>query len=832
MSNSFHNTTAHYNAYFIAKERIKEIEETIETGYQWNYNDVLPIFPQFDSTVSKSLETQIEDCIKKASIAIQRHPESNWEDDSYNLVGLARFYSLEFVDAIETFKYVNVKSENDEARHQALIALIRTFVEYREINNAIAVSDYLKKEKLNKKNLKDLYLNRAYLHQRREDYNSMVQNLTQAEDLSTSQNERARVSFIIGQVYQQLGFESEAYDYYKNTLRNNPSYELSFYTKLNMAQVTQLTKNSDLKKVRKYFKKLLNDAKNEDFRDKIYFEMAKFEVRNGNLNQGIEYYNQSIRASKTNKRQKAYSYLSLGKIYYDSLANYQLAKSYYDSTLQVMPKDEEEYAEIEKRQKILENFVKQWTIIHDNDSLLNLASLSTDSLNKYLDNYIAIESEKEQKRKAKEKKRKRNEELNFANNNFSNDTFEQIGSSNFSGSVWYFYNTTAVSRGQSDFKRIWGNRVLEDNWRRSNKALGDNNVLSSSTQLNVAPENEKNLTEEGESKIDKNALIATIPASDEAKQELLSEVEEAHYHLGNIYNFDLEEKHNAAGTFETMLTRFPETAYKLEVMYLLYLIYKELDNTTRSNYYKNQLLSNHPESIYAKIIINPKYREESQASSEQLKKIYATAYYNYKAGNYKRSLQQINDGLRQHTENDFVDNMQLLKILVVGKSESVYKYQYELNNFIKTYSESELVPYVDSLVTASENYQINLVNSTKAKFNTNLEGTHFFVFIYEKSNEMSEQLPDVFDGITQSHNPDLKIGNLILDDKYSMILVSDFENKDMATAFEKVIVAAKPSEPIDALVKYYQFIITKSNFNIFYETKELDSYRKFYRKSY
>ena len=42
------------------------------------------------------------------------------------------------------------------------------------------------------------------------------------------------------------------------------------------------------------------------------------------------------------------------------------------------------------------------------------------------------------------------------------------GNSNF-----YFYNTNAVSQGQSDFKKRWGNRKLEDNWRRSSRSNSD-----------------------------------------------------------------------------------------------------------------------------------------------------------------------------------------------------------------------------------------------------------------------------------------------------------------------------------------------------------------------
>jgi len=35
---------------------------------------------------------------------------------------------------------------------------------------------------------------------------------------------------------------------------------------------------------------------------------------------------------------------------------------------------------------------------------------------------------------------------------------------------WYFYNQTTLSFGVNDFIKKWGNRKLEDNWRRSQKA--------------------------------------------------------------------------------------------------------------------------------------------------------------------------------------------------------------------------------------------------------------------------------------------------------------------------------------------------------------------------
>ncbi len=833
VSNTFHNTTAHYNAYFYAHERIKEIKQAVADGYQWNYNKILPIFPEFDSTLATSMASQIDDCIKKASIAIQRHPESNWEDDSYVLVGLARYYSLDFPNAVETFKYVNTHSENDNTRHEALIALINTYIKNREYKNAEAVSDYLKKEKLNKKNLKNLYLSRAYLHQQRDDLNFMVQNLTQAEPLITNQRERARVSFIIGQVYQHLGFDGEAYSYYKECLSNNPGYELSFYTKLNMAQVTQLAKSNDLKKIRKYFKKLLIDAKNVDFKDKIYYEMANFEVKHGNLDQGIEYYNASVRSSTKNKRQKAYSYLSLGKIYYDSLANYKLAKLYYDSTIAVMPQDEAEFAAISERQQILADFVKQLNIIQTNDSLIALSRLSADSLDRFLDDYIAQKTaeEKERKEKAEAKKKRRTE---LRSNDPFNDEFVPIGSNNFDESVWYFYNQSAVDKGRFEFEQVWGNRPLEDNWRRTNKSL-QGNVATQNTPQNLQAgdaENKTNDSDNQEPEISKEELIATIPYDEKQQATLLSEVEHAHYNLGNIYNFNLDEKSNAASTFEKLLARFSESEYKLEVMYLLYLIYKDLGNDSRSNYFKNTLINDHPNSIYAKVILNPNYREESQAASEQLKKIYRQAYQLFKTGDYTASLNMVNDGLEKYPDNDFVDNMELLKILLIGRMENIYQYQYELNNFIRKYTESELVPYADSLVKASENFQINIINSSRARYRSNINKPHYFVFVFPSNSKTNEILWEAFNQLKEQHNPALSIQSLILDAEHSMLLVDQFDTKESALDFLSLVTQSKPEAKMETPGKVYPLIITKENFEILYNTKELDTYLTFYRKNY
>ncbi len=61
-----------------------------------------------------------------------------------------------------------------------------------------------------------------------------------------------------------------------------------------------------------------------------------------------------------------------------------------------------------------------------------------------------------------------------------------MGGNSGTGSSFYFYNSNAVSQGFNDFKRAWGNRKLEDNWRVSNRASSD--ITSSNSAQAVDPD--------------------------------------------------------------------------------------------------------------------------------------------------------------------------------------------------------------------------------------------------------------------------------------------------------------------------------------------------------
>jgi tetratricopeptide (TPR) repeat protein len=821
-SKAFHNTTAHFNGYFYALEEITAIEKTILTSED-DYNNILRLYPALDSVKAKGYDKGIQEAIKMASLSIQRHPNSKWVDDCYILVGKARLYSLDWGNAVQTFKYVNTKSKNLDKRHEAIIHLGRTFTEHGEFNNAEAAFDFLKKETLSKDNRKQFHLEQAHYYQIREDYDNMVRNLTQAVPLLTRRDRPGRVYFIIGQVYQQLGFEAEAFNYYRECISTNPEYEVDFYARLYMAQVAEISRSRDIASARKSFKKLLKDSKNKDFRDKIYYEMGVFERKQNNLDEAITNYNLSIRAG-TNKIIDGQAYLKLGEIYYDTLKNFQLSQAYYDSAVSALPPTYENYAAIQARQKVLNEFVQNLNTISWQDSLLVMAKMDTATLRKHI--AAVLESQKKPEVKTKRKKRSR-VEISTVNSSIATE-------SNLEASNWYFGNPSSVALGQSEFTRIWGARPLEDNWRRSTRTTTitkiDTNLSANTADKKVADQPQaptRSPLEEAYDRISKE-LPLTQAQVDTANKKIAN----AYFRLGDIYYFDLQEKENAVSSYETLLARYPTTEYYAESLYKLYLIFKDSD-PARANTYATQLKEKFPESTFAKILINPNYLQESGLAVEKQKVQYQRAYDLYQSGDYPGATQLIHEAIALE-KSAFVPNLELLRILVIGKTENINQYQFSLDKFIKDYPTSELIPYAQTLLQTSRDFQLKKEKEKGIQFIQSFEEAHYFVLVSDRKSDIADEATKALEGFNNSNFKDLnlKVSTLILNDSFTLTLVSDLPSMTSAVEYYKTFIEKRPALTGLKDHKFSNFVITKDNFDIFYRTKGLDEYLQFFEKNY
>lgn len=828
-SKAYHNTTAHFNGYWYANEEILKIEDIIRKAQVDDYNRILKLYPSFDTALAKSYDKEIQEAIKMASIAIQRHQNSKWVDDAYILVGKARLYSLDWANAVQTFKHVNTKSKDKDARHLAIINLIRTYIEHKEFGNAQAAIDFLAKAKLNRTNQKKFNLEKAYYYQNLQDYDNMVRNLTAADPLLKRKDQRGRIYFIIGQVYQKLGFEAEAYNYYKKCISTNPEYEVDFYARLYMAQVTEISRSRDIETARKSFRKLLRDSKNKEFKDKIYYEMGTFELKQKNINEAIQNFNASVREGE-NTRIDGEAYLRLGQIYYDTLRDYPLSQAYYDSAIQTLPQDFEGYAEIKTRAEILNEFVKHLKTIEWQDSLLKLSTMDSVTLRASVDAVVTARQKELERQKSKQRKRSNRIEITSNSNSSIFDSGNGVEISN-----WYFGNPSAMAVGQQEFTRTWGNIKLEDDWRRSQRETNTTATQAQVTDNQAANQNSN--TEANEKAVDPvdaefQRISGEIPRTEEAKKEALAKIEEAYFRLADIYYFKLKESDNAYDTYKTLLSRFPNSIFEPEALYTLYLITKD-SRPDEAAEFANILKTKYPNSTFAKILINPDYLHESGLAVEKQKSLYKTAYEKFQERNYIGSRMAIEEAL-ELGETQFVPNLKLLNILIVGDTENIAQYQYELDEFIKAYEKHELAAYARKLLESSRKFEQEQEKRKGIQFIASFDEPHYFVIVHRTTDRITEKLSDALESFNQTtyKGTSLKTSNLVLNTDQGITFVAELSDRKAAMEYFKTFIEKRASMTAIRSYNFHNFVITKDNFDIFYRTKGLDEYIDFFEKNY
>jgi len=738
VSHAFNNVAARDNAYFLARGKLHATEEKLYAARLNDYNQTLPLFPTLDSTTVRANRADLNDIIKKASMPIQHRPGSDWTDDAYILVGWARFYQMQFGDAALTFKYVNSTSKDPNAKHEALIGLMRTFVAQNELESAKAVSDLLDKETGLPEDARQLFLTRADYYIRTDEPAKAIPQLEKAIPLIEFKNERSRTRYVLAQLYQDAGENKKAYEQLDKILARNPPYELDFQAKLMLSQVSDLNPR-DRARLDKTFVGLLKDLKNKDYRDKIYYEMARLNYREKNYPEALKLLRQSVKATTTNRLQKSYTYLLAGRIYYEDLQKYRLAAAYYDSTAQNLAKDAKTYAAIKERSDVLRDFAKQYTIIETQDSLQSLARLSKDVLDQRLNVYAdaALVAKKQEAARLASLQKVNEKAAEFASrttNTAPSSLSSLPGASapgasapgadalsafdptaTATGAKWYFDNPSTLGTARAEFIRKWGNRQLQDNWRTSSQASNSPNgaanggapVANASNRqsgVNAARADSVAAAAAADPEAEKRTLVAqyrnALPLNPELLRTSDTQTEAALYELADIYKEQLKEREKGFATYEKQVTRYPRGEHAPDAYYLLYLYSKDKPDATKTAQYAAALQREFPASIYAKLIADPLYREHQLALHNAVASRVDSAFTHYKNQEFRKATAVLARTEKLYPKSDLKDRVAYLKTLLIVRTQPPLTARSSVEKFYQQYPESPLVPQAQALAEA------------------------------------------------------------------------------------------------------------------------------------
>ncbi len=299
-----------------------------------------------------------------------------------------------------------------------------------------------------------------------------------------------------------------------------------------------------------------------------------------------------------------------------------------------------------------------------------LASLSPDDQRNYFEKYVEDLKVEEEKRKLLEDQQQRSSGFG----KFTNAGSKQ----NVSEGKFYFYNVQIVGFGIQEFQKQYGNRPLEDNWIISQKSM-DSRVNTSGNQSLIVDDTQK---------FDVDFYLDNIPTEKQSLDSITSLRDDAYYNLGLLYKEQFKEYEKAAVNFENYLNSNPEQYLILPVKYHLFKIYENFD-TQLSNKYKNDIVSNYPDSRYTQIIQNPEKVINKEQREDSPENIYKNTFICYEEGEYIYALSSINEIEEQYKGLPIEAKFELLKAFLELKTSGEAACRKQLDYVIINFPNTE-----------------------------------------------------------------------------------------------------------------------------------------------
>ena len=492
INRNFHAVTTEYNVLYNGNIALDKGLVDLKATYKDNFWEILSIerMPNKEEAIlpGQTKNANFERAEEKAVKAIQKHSmniggtEKNPQmDEAYLLLAKARYYDNRFIPALEAPNYILYKHPLSDKIYHAKVW--REKVNIRLDNDEVAIKNL--KKLLDNKNIsgQDLadanaMLTQAYMNIEAKD--SAVAALKIAIKATESNEENARYTFILGQLYESMNHQDSAFASFEEVIQMNRKSPRRYVIQAHAKQAQQFdyVKGDTLVFVEK-FQKLLDDRENRPYLDILNHQMGIFYDKQNQNKLAEKFYNKSIKATSQDTYLISSNYRNIAEIKFRE-AKYITAGKYYDSTLLRLNDRTREYRKIKKKRINLVDVIKYETIATQNDSILSVVAMNDSERNKYYENYIAklkIDDERKAKIAAELAQKEANLAANqTANSNHNNNLGANdlgLGSkssknptglppvlTNGSDEVanFYFYNPVSVQFGMKEFVVKWGKR--------------------------------------------------------------------------------------------------------------------------------------------------------------------------------------------------------------------------------------------------------------------------------------------------------------------------------------------------------------------------------------
>ena len=825
---AFHNTTTRYNGYFNANEIMKATDAKLLDEHKDDFSELIPLFIYPDENKSKSLYPDMDKVIEKCSEAIDRHSiyvrkeeHNRWIDECYALIGKARFYKHEYYVAIEIFEYLAKAYKNKPEKYMALIWLARTHMELNEMSKAESYLKLMEGGKAPPKKYNSEY-NAVYADFliRKIQYDDAIAKLEEALTTTRKRVQKRRYNYLLAQLWLKKKEYSKASEMFTKVIKLRPRYDMMFNAQISRALSFDVG-GEDQKDIKKMLTKMLKDAKNKEFLDQIYYALADIAFKENDEPLGIRYLQMSASSSVNNPKQKAIAYLRLGELYYNK-PQYVPAQTYYDSCITFLPETFNGYDNIYLRNKALGKLVENIKIVEKEDSLQKMA-LDENYRDQVIEELIKKEKEEEE-RLAQLAASSGSNDFNLANSNSINTA---------SNGKWYFYNQTTIGFGFADFKKNWGDRKLEDNWRRANKqatvVFEEEGFANDSIASDSVTVNPKTSTE---------YYLQFLPLNDSTMNVSHNKIIEALYALGNIYREDFADYPPSIQSFETLLERYDTCRYQLPSWYNLYRISLLINDDAMKAKYRSLILNNYPESEYAQIIQDPTYNKVTRENRKRVDNYYSIVYDYYTDQKYTTVLTRCEKAKAIFADNHIKHKFDFLAAMSIGHTSPIDSFKLALQNIVDQYPDEEVATeaqrILDLIKKGINVADPNNLSASAINYKYNPDDKYTFVAVVPATDKKTNKYKvDISNFNTNYYSTKtLNVNSIFLNGVNQVITVKELENENAAIDYYKSF-KLNQDHLADLNGKNYQyFFISNDNFIVFYKDKDIPNYLNFFNQKF
>lgn len=685
LNRNVHAVTTEFNTLYNGDMAFTDGKDQLAFGFRDNFWEILPVERiNIEEAETKapgaSKNSEFNRAEEKAAKAIQKHSmyidgkEYNPQiDEAYMLLGKSRYYDGRFIPAMDAFNFILDRYPTSNNINVAKVWKAKTNIRLKNEEYAIeSLKKMFESADLNEEEIADgaAMMAQAFINldslQPALDYIKMANENVKDKEL------KGRYTFIKGQIYNRLGEKDSANIAFDEVIAMNRKTSRAYMINAYLEK----GKNFDYEKGdRTAFLELLKDLEknreNRPFLDRIYNQFGDYYLNSDSTETAIKYYNKSIKAFKQDKVLQSVNYQTLAEINFDN-AEYKNAGAYYDSTLTFLEENSRQWRRVSKKRENLDDVIKYEDIATTNDSILKLTKMSEAERLAFFTDYTS---------KLKEQAVKDSLEAIKIEQKIANKEFYEKGNSASGpnkGSTFYFYNTSTVAYGKGEFRKVWGDRKLEDNWRLSNKLTSFIKDDEYAVAVTPIAENELYMPE---------TYINRIPTDEKAIDSLAKDRNFAYYQLGLIYKEKFKEYNLAASRLEKLLTYNPEERLVVPAKYNLVKIYEILENSPESDKYKNDILTNHADTRYAEILRNPNSQLPTDVSSPEFK--YKELYKEFEAAKYAEVIQKSDEYMMVYNGNEIVPKFELLKATAIGRQQGFEAYKKALNFVSLNYPSTE-----------------------------------------------------------------------------------------------------------------------------------------------